>query len=182
MEINSRLTSDTSLERGSGIHNKEYFHVKFAEFIMSVTSHIAQRELLMVLITLKLWAPQLSGKVVGINTVSQWVMNAINNSRTQDKFMLVCLRDIAWIGAKYQILLRASYISSRANQLSHWYIDGTNAWHKFKQLTNSMWKCRSVKAAIFNFSSSWWLYELFCNEERLLTTWSNNTWHPLITN
>ena len=127
MEINSRLTSDTSLERGSGIHNKEYFHVKFVEFIMSVTSHIAQRELLMVLITLKLWAPQLSGKVVRINTDSQWVMNAINNSRTQDKFMLVCLRDIAWIGAKYQILLRASHISSRANQLSHWYIDGTNA-------------------------------------------------------
>ena len=79
-----------------------------------------------IVIAIKLWTPQLAGRVIRFSTDNQNAMYAINTGRTNDKFMLHCIREITWWLAKYQILLRATYINTKLNTLpdalSRWYI------------------------------------------------------------
>ena len=68
--VNHWLATDACLTAGGGHCEGEYFHVKFNETIMQETQHISQRELLTVVIALKLWAPKLRGKIVRLQQPS----------------------------------------------------------------------------------------------------------------
>ena len=114
---------------------KQYFHVKFPQEIIKEIDNIAQLELYTIVLAIKLWDNNLKGKVVQISTDNQISMFAINTGCTRDHFMLKCLCEIAWTCAKFQMLLRASYITSRQNKipdaLSQWY-QGSEARRTFK--------------------------------------------------
>ena len=106
------------MEEG-GIHGtgKQFFHIKFPEFILNSTHTIVQREMLTIMISVKKWSSMLRGKVVRFSTDNENCMFAINNGRSKDPFILQCIRELAWVTAKNEILLRASFVSSHANTL-----------------------------------------------------------------
>ena len=79
LTIDHWLASDASLTGGGGTHDKQYFHLRFSDRILKDTEHIAQRELLTTMIAIKLWAPELKGKIVKFSTDNQWSMHAINS-------------------------------------------------------------------------------------------------------
>ena len=156
-EYDKLLASDASLIGGGGIHDKEYFHVKFPQEIINQTSNIAQREMVTILIAVKLWARKLKGKVVRFYTDNENCMYAIKCGRSHDEFMLKCLRDLVWITAENEILLRCKFVRSRQNllpdALSRWYQSG-EARRIFKRNTDRTWKRRSVTNELTQFISS----------------------------
>ena len=158
LPVDGHLATDASLVDGGAMHNQQYFHVKFPEYIINATTNIAQLELLTIVLALKMWSSQLGGKVVQISTDSEISKYAINRGRTKDTFLLKCLREIAWITTKNQILIRAVYLSTKANTipnaLSRWY-QSAEARRKFYRLTNRKWKRRSVNTNMFQFISPW---------------------------
>ena len=80
------------------------------------------------MVAVKKWGAELSGKVIRFYRDSQVAMYAINTGRTHDQFTLKCIREITWVAAKYQFLLKAHYINTRVNTLpdalSRWYGKG----------------------------------------------------------
>ena len=152
------LASDASLVGGRAVHHKEFFHVKFPQWVLVNMDNIAQRKMITICIAVKLWPKELSGRVVRFYTDNENCMNAINHGRAKDEFMLQCIREIAWVCAHSQILLRLRYISSRSNTLpdalSRWY-QSAEARRKVKRMTNSTWKRRSIQLSNFKFESLW---------------------------
>ena len=142
-----QLTSDASLVGGGATFQTQMVHFKFNQQLLDNTSNIAQRELFTTLVALRIWAPELTGQVVRFYTDNQNSMYAVNRGRSNDKFMLACLREIVSITAKHQILLRCRFISTRQNTLpdalSRWYITA-DARRTVRRLTNKNWRRRSI--------------------------------------
>ena len=154
------MASDASLVGGGAVHGKEYVHFRFPQYMMQEMQHIAQRELLTIMVALKIWHEELQGKVLRFSTDNQWAMHAINSGSTRGEYMLNCIREVAWICAKNHILLRAVYIESKSNHipdiLSRWYIPCSNARRKFKCATDKTWIRRSCSTKLFRFDSPWY--------------------------
>ena len=151
-----QLASDASMVGAGATFNQEYIHSKFTEEILTITGNIAQRELYTILVAMRLWGAQMTGRVVRFYTDNQVSMFAVNRGRTKDPFMLYCLREITKVTAKYEILLRCKYISTKANTLpdglSRWYITA-EARRTVKRLINKDWKRRSVNDKLTNVSN-----------------------------
>ena len=142
-----QLASDASLVGGGAVFNKEYFHFKFDDEILRKTSNISQREMITILVAIRLWGSSMSRRVVRFYTDNQNCMFAINKGKSHDAFILKCLREIVHITAKHQVLLRCKYINTRLNSLpdalSRWYISA-EARRIFKRNTDRSWIRKSI--------------------------------------
>ena len=158
MEIDHFMETDACLTAGGAHCDREYIHFRFSQEIMDQTHHISQRELLTIVIALKIWCKKLSGKVVRISSDNEPSVFAVNKGKTNDVFMLRCIREIAWICSKNQILLRLKFLPGNLNKisdaLSRWYING-QARRWFKSTTNNKWKRRSVTDEMMLLNCNW---------------------------
>ena len=155
-QVDCLMASDASLIGGRTTCGKEFFHFKFSENIIKNTNNIAQRELYTIVVAVKMWKSELKRKIVRFSTDSQVAMYAINKGNTNDNFMLNCLRELTWICAENEILLKASYINTKVNTLpdtlSRWY-QSSEARRTVKRLTDNSWKRRSITDSTTNFST-----------------------------
>ena len=156
--VDKCLVTDACLTAGGAYCENEYIHFKFTEDIIRETEHISQLELFTILIAIKVWSDKLVGKVVKLSTDNEASMWAVNSGKSKDKFMLKCIREIAWISAKKDFLLRLEHLAGSSNtisdSLSRWY-SSAEARRKFKQLTGNKWKRKSVSPEMFKFVSNW---------------------------
>ena len=124
------IASDASLSGGGATFNqKQYFKCQFNEQVKQHATNIAQLEIFTILVALRLWAAELQGCVIRFSADSETSMYALNRGRSSDPFMLQCLREIAWISAKYQLLVRAKHIFRIKNILP----DALSRWHENQQ-------------------------------------------------
>ena len=153
-QIDELLALDASLIGGGATHRKEFIHFKFPENINTATNHISVKELLTIVVAVKIWSEQLAGKVVRFFTDNEAAMHAINHGRVKDPFMLSCLRELTWYTAKFQILLRAHYVNTCRNilpdTLSRWY-QSAEARCIVKRNTDKQWKRHIVHERLFHF-------------------------------
>ena len=158
--VDKTLVSDASLVGGGAVlhGHKQFFHVRFPQWLINTTEHIAQREIFVIMVLVRLWANQLCGKVVRFSTDSETSMHIINRGRTNDPFMLQCIREMAWITTKFEILLKVHHVAGRNNTLpdalSRWY-QSAEARRTFKRLTDKNWKRRSVTEQLMQFHYFW---------------------------
>ena len=157
-QYNTTLASDASMIGAGATFNHQYFHHRFSQEILQQTNTIAQLETFAVLIAVKLWCEELSGRVVRFYTDNQNTMYAINNGKSHDKFILKCLRELAYTTCRYEILLRTRYLPTRSNTLpdalSRWY-QGSENRRIVRRLTNNSWRRRSIGEHILKFKSCW---------------------------
>ena len=106
-EPDTLLGTDASLIGGGAVHEEQFIHFKFPKFVLENTNNIAQREMLTILVAVRLWADDLAGKVVRIMTDSQVSMFAINNGKCKDEFVLQCLRELTWTLAKKANIIKS---------------------------------------------------------------------------
>ena len=154
----STIETDASLIGGGATYGKEFIHFKFTHDNLKQTANIAQRELFTILVAIKIWKKRLTGKLIRVKTDSMNSMFALNKGKSNDQFMLQCLREIAWISSQEQFMIRARYVNTKSNEipdsLSRWYITA-EARRKFKRLTNNTWKRKSVINSILKFEYNW---------------------------
>ena len=157
-EPDKLLASDASLIGGGAVCGKQMCHFKFPANILWETDHISQRELYTIVIAVKISKQELQGKMIRFSTDNEASMFAINKGCTSDKFMLKCLRELAWVCAKNQILMKAVYIPTKQNilpdALSRWYINA-DAHRTVCRVTDNTWTRCSVCPKLLTFSSTW---------------------------
>ena len=90
------LSTDSCLRGCGGIVHNEYFHSSYPEFILKQDLPIHQLELLAVLVGVRLWGKRYAGQKVQIYCDNESAVTVINSSRTKDKFMATCLREL-WL-------------------------------------------------------------------------------------
>ena len=104
-----------------------YFHTVFPSHIKNrfhSKHHIAQLELLAVVLMCKVWGHLLSGCRLIVYCDNDASVAAINYHRATNSFLQLCSREISFVCASYEFRLRAEHISGVSNRipdfLSRW--------------------------------------------------------------
>ena len=114
------LSTDSCLRGCGGIAHNEYFHSSYPEFILKQDLPIHQLELLAVLVGVRLWGKRYAGQKVQIYCDNESAVTVINSSRTKDKFMATCLREL-WLNVCcHEFELRAVHLPGEENRLADW--------------------------------------------------------------
>ena len=132
------MATDACLEGVGGICGDEYFQSSFPARIHEKCTNIANKELLTVLVALKIWSNRLRGFRVRILCDNMASVDCLNRGRVRDLFMQSCLRETAMVCAVNEIWVKAKFIEGISNRipdfLSRWQID-KHACVKFYELT-----------------------------------------------
>lgn len=153
------IMSDSSLKACGGWHNAEYFHCRFPEQIMQDTHHISQRELVTVVLCLRLWGKNIAGKKIYFHCDNQASVKCVNSGKTRDPFMQKCLREITFLAATGSFEIKMSFVSMQDNAipdaLSRWY-DGAKYRRIFRRLIRGIkTKQRRILDSHFEWVSHW---------------------------
>ena len=114
------FSTDSCLRGCGGIAHDEYFHSSYPEFILKQDLPIHQLELLAVLVGVRLWGKRYAGQKIQIFCDNESAVTVINSSRTKDKFMATCLREL-WLNVCcHEFELRAVHLPGEENRLADW--------------------------------------------------------------
>lgn len=155
----AEMSSDCNLRACGAICDNEYYHAEFPTSVLNTTDHISQRELLTVVVSLKLWGDRIRGKKVHFHCDNSASVQCVNTGRAKDPFMQKCLREIAFLAALGDFEVRMSHVLSIDNgisdSLSRWY-EGAEYRRRFKRLTQGMkLKQKRVLPHHFAWSCTW---------------------------
>lgn len=81
------FTHDSSLHRGGATCFNECISFAFQRHIESLALHITALELFVLIIDVKIWAPELAGVKFQISCDNNTAVQIVNSGRTQDSFM-----------------------------------------------------------------------------------------------
>lgn len=153
------IASDCNLIACGAFCQGEYFHNKFPEEILDTTSNISERELLTVIVSLKVWGSKIKGKKIYFHCDNEAAVACVNSGRAKNLFMQQCLREIVYLCATGEFEVKLTHISSADNcipdALSRWY-DGSEFRRKFRRLTQGMKVTqRRLNLTHFKWSCEW---------------------------
>lgn len=155
----TELASDANLT-GCGAHSvTEFYHTLFPPFVLQQTSHISQREILTIAVTLKVFAAQIQGKKLIFYCDNQASVECVNSGRTRDKYMLKVLREIAYLSMKHEFLIRARFLDTKKNRPA----DILSRWNDIKEPRKMFYQslgCNTLKEItvnddLFLFTNDW---------------------------
>ena len=112
----------------------EYFHTGFPVAIQGLPIHC--KEMLAVLIAVRVWGSQLQGMKVQIYCDNEPAVNVINSGRTKDTFMASCIRELWLEVSKYGFQLRAVHLPGEENRVPDW-LSRWDCGQKYRDLFNS---------------------------------------------
>lgn len=119
------FSSDACLTGCGGFFSGKFFHLKFPEIILENEFSINVLELLAVMICVKIWGHLLEGKKIVILCDNQTTVSVLNSGKARRQTMGSILRKICFFEAKYQFMVKASYIEGAQNR----YADLLSRWH-----------------------------------------------------
>lgn len=94
----------------------EFYRCPFPEHVMQGTS-IAILELWALILALKLWGGQLSGKMVVAHCDNEAVANLINSGKARDERLQAGLREVCFLAAKHEFEISARFWPGVLNRL-----------------------------------------------------------------
>ena len=121
------LSTDVCSTGAGGYFNGRYFHTPFPSPILRQFGHDSNTlELLTIMVTLKLWGELLRGQRVILPCDNANSVLAINSGRSRVPGMHLCLREIWFLTACYDIDLFTRHVAgvdnSIADHLSRWHL------------------------------------------------------------
>ena len=117
------LQTDACSKGFGGISGQQYFRGRFPEHLRN--KNIAILEIWAVMVGLKLWAPQFTGKYFWVLVDNEAVASVLNTGSAREPELQNSLREIALIAAQHQFVLRARHISGISNRIPDWL----SRWH-----------------------------------------------------
>lgn len=155
-EVDTLIANDACLQACAGVHQCEYYRVRFPAHITEGAS-IAILELWALIISIKLWGPKLRGKVVKIYCDNQAVAELIMTGRAKDLKLQQGLREVCFLAARFEIEIRAEHIAGSLNRipdlLSRWW-NGEKYRAEFRKIAPNMTR-RSVRNSLFYYTHVW---------------------------
>ena len=132
------IITDACLTGAGGHFQDQYFHIDFPEHIMQDDEfNINVKELLAIIVALRLWGPQLAGSRLLLKSDNCAAVQAINNRCSRAPLMQQCLRVLWLLCATSDLDVQAEhipgYVNILADLLSRWSHD-PQAESKFYRL------------------------------------------------
>ena len=122
------IVTDACLIGAGGVFGNECFHTTFPDHIIEDTDYnINVKEILAIIVSLRLWASQLKGHYLLIQSDNETCVQVINSHRSHSPLLQQCLRILWLICATHDLDLQAEHIpgflNPYADLLSQWSSD-----------------------------------------------------------
>jgi hypothetical protein len=111
------FATDACLTGCGGANRGTFFRAMFPDYILAKELHISALELLTVLLAVRLWCAQYHGMRIIILCDNLASVQVLNSGRTKDPWMLLCVREIAFLCAQHNLELRAQHIAGVLNRI-----------------------------------------------------------------
>jgi hypothetical protein len=111
------FASDACLHGCGGVSQNQFFHAKFPQFIVDQELHINALEFLTVVVAVKLWGCLWKGKKILIYCDNLATVISLNSGRSRDGFLQSCLREVAFLAACGEFVVRAVHLPGVENRL-----------------------------------------------------------------
>ena len=121
------ITTDASLTGYGGVSGCQYFRGTFPEHIRC-NNNITQLEMYAVLAAVRVWADKFRGRYFWVEVDNQAVMAVLNSGAAHNETLQILLREIAYIAATHQFIIKAKYINTEQNKLP----DRLSQWKEAK--------------------------------------------------
>ena len=102
---------------GWNCERQEFFHMEFPEKIKDMKYSINALELLTIVVAVKVWGRQWSGKRIVVHCDNEVSVTVLNTGRSQNEFLQSCLREIEFFAAKFQFEIRGNHIPGIENRI-----------------------------------------------------------------
>ena len=159
IQPDSVLATDASLVGAGGVmwYSNKYYRVSFPE--QWAYKNIAYLEMWAILIAVKVWGHELSGKKLILKCDNQAVVAVINNGRSRNLFLQEAMRELLYMCAKLELQIRCEYINTKINtlpdMLSRWK-QGGPVRRQLKSLTKELALTRThINPSNFKFNNTW---------------------------
>ena len=153
------LSVDACLTGAGGKCENEFFHTVFPEMVMQQTKDINQRELLTILVALKLWGKKLHNRRLKILCDNQASVRVMVSGRAKNRFMQSCLREIVYITATEEVEVFPVHIEGCNNRdadlLSRWHLGKNHQkefWDRHKHI---YMKEKVIEESWFKIDGKW---------------------------
>ena len=126
----SQIWTTDACSNGCGgwcLKTKEYFHSPFPNYIQNDKDiYINELECLALVIALKKWGNLIMGKRALVMSDNEVTVTTVNMGRARNSFTQKCLREITYLTAKKNALLKVKFIKGKNNEIS----DSLSRWEK----------------------------------------------------
>ena len=157
-EPDSEVASDACMVGMGAVCGNEYVKCEFPGKIRKECT-IAHLEMWAIIVMLKTWGRQLTGKYILIRCDNDAVCKVLNSGRARDEMLQSLMREIVYIAALYKFEYRTLHLVGKCNLLpdllSRWH-EGPRVHHKFKELIRKL-EMREVNYTenVFCFMHKW---------------------------
>ena len=119
------MSTDACLTGCGGFSEGEYFHAKFPkDIIKNYSVRINELESLALVVALKIWSHKYTNKSFLMYCDNQTTVDVVNSGRAKNEFAQACLREIAYLTARNNSIVRVVHIMGKNNRipdsLSRW--------------------------------------------------------------
>ena len=115
---NVALHTDACQRGGGGEYLGQMFYSNFeADAPLIVNSHISCKELFTILLACRKWAHLWSNEHIVMFCDNSPSVYAINNGTSKNSFFMKCIREIHWLGVRYNFRVTARHIPGVENVL-----------------------------------------------------------------
>ena len=156
------FSSDACLTGGGGWCEslKEFWHAPFPEqIIKSEGVHINELEALALTISIKIWRKQIVNLNVLIFCDNQTTVDVVNTGHAKNLFAQKCLREICYITAKANAVVKVVHKPGVFNRLADFCSriceDSSNKARFFKELGHNNATERYISPGFFKFTHPW---------------------------
>ena len=156
---NTELACDACLGGCGGYRRGKYFHSRFLKWLCS-KKHVSINELetMAIIIALKIWGEELKDKNLLVFCDNQATVEVINKGRARNNFAQACLREICWISAKNNLVIKVKHrlgvLNTVPDYLSRWHLKGYK--EKFyAEMAGNAGKEETVLESMFCFDHTW---------------------------
>jgi len=152
------VSTDACLQGGGGWLHGEFFSVPFPQFVLDREWHINSLELLVLLLALRLWAPRFKGRKLKFFCDNLATVQVVNTGRCKDPVMLSLLREVTFVCAINNCLVKCVHLPGVENRLA----DDLSRWSSLSaqartdlELRLLGWSRRDVDNDWFTCRSGW---------------------------
>ena len=117
-ETDQLMATDANLTGFGGISDREYFKGRFPPELKG--KNIGTLELWAVLMAIQTWKDKFRGKYFWIHVDNEAVATILNTGASRDTHLQELLREIAYIAATSQFVIKAKHISGVSNRIPDW--------------------------------------------------------------
>ena len=152
------FSTDACIVGGGGVCNNEYFSFAFPQELMDVAASITQREMVTVLIAIKVWCSSWKGLRILVKSDNMACVQVINTGRAVDKFLQACARELIFLACENDFDISSCHITGSRDilpdLLSRIPLD-SSCRDKFLAATNGKMMEKHVNINCWRFSCDW---------------------------